>query len=447
MSRQRIDPSLDMTRIDMTRYISDPKFIQAMALTDPLTLQRLRLNRQINTEMNAQGVVYRRGNPIYEDYTIDNPLALDQVRRRKRVRHPLRIKMNDDFFERLEFLTYPVSNHASRAYTATNPLKNIDEDYLLNNVLQIQGQPNKNPNFIANDMAALRFCSSRNYIRCVQRLLDDPRVNIHADGDWSLRAAISRQYLSLAEFLISKGANVNSINAYGALRNKDGMELLLRNGFDINKDFGECVKVACNSSMSDYPIMFPDALKFVLDHGARVDDASLMNPDPTADDEEQQHPFNLIIDDADDDIESLLIKNISLLLDYGVDIHRGQDMALHLSIIHRLYALAKVLIQRGANIHSRNDQALMTSIQLSETENNAEFIKYLIDQGANVNAQNNRALLLSINLHMHKWDIVKLLIDHGADVQAHNNAAAKRALEERNGPMIMYLIQKGAVLD
>lgn len=442
MARPKIDPSLDMTR-----YISDPEFLQAMAKTDPLTLQRLRLNRTINSEMQSQGVVYRRGNPIYRNYGIENPLAISQRRRRKRRSVPENVNMNSDFFKRLIYLDSANDSWVRNAYRDINPLRNIDEDYLLNNVLQIQGQPNTNPNFILNNNAALRFCSSRNYIRCVQLLLDDPRVNIHVDNDLPLKFAVQKGYVSLTQFLLVKGANANRCEPDLALKNKECFQLLLQYGYDINKEFGQCIKDACNPKLDS----FPDALQFVLDHGARIDDASLMNPDPNAFNEETEHPFQLILGDYffDEDLnlryeesESLIIKNITLLLDHGIDIHFWDDYLLIESIEYKLTNLAKFLLERGADIHAQNDQAINSAIIW---RNNTEFIQYLLNRGA-TNIR-DATLIFTVHSQTKDWNIVKLCIENGANVQADNNAAVKKALEEKNGPMIMYLIERGAVLD
>ena len=103
---------------------------------------------------------------------------------------------------------------------------------------------------------------------------------------------------------------------------------------------------------------------------------------------------------------------VKLLLDHDADIHapQGDDYALRLAAANGHLDVVKFLLDNGANIHADNDNTLRWAAQNGQLE----VVKYLLDRGADIHARFDNALLWAVqNGHL---DVVKLLLDRGADI-------------------------------
>jgi len=63
------------------------------------------------------------------------------------------------------------------------------------------------------------------------------------------------------------------------------------------------------------------------------------------------------------------------------------------------------LIENGANIHARNDQALSFAISFGYLE----VVKYLVENGANINVSD---FLFAVK----HFEVLKYLIEYGANI-------------------------------
>jgi len=71
--------------------------------------------------------------------------------------------------------------------------------------------------------------------------------------------------------------------------------------------------------------------------------------------------------------------------------------------------VVKHLLERGADLHAKNDKAL----QMAARNGHRELVKYLLEQGADLHAENDEELqLAAVNGHL---EVVKCLLEQGAD--------------------------------
>ena len=99
----------------------------------------------------------------------------------------------------------------------------------------------------------------------------------------------------------------------------------------------------------------------------------------------------------------------------------------------------KSLIEKGANVHERNEYALCSVAE----HGHLELVKYLVeDRGADVHADDDRALRFAA--HGGHLQIVKYLVAEGANVHAYNDHALRSAAYKGHLDIFKFLIDKGA---
>ncbi|MEK0337324.1 MAG: ankyrin repeat domain-containing protein [Nitrosopumilus sp.] len=103
------------------------------------------------------------------------------------------------------------------------------------------------------------------------------------------------------------------------------------------------------------------------------------------------------------------------------------------SIENRFLLGVKMALERGANIHLADNDAL----RWASENGHYDLVKLLLDSGADVHAQNDYALRWASH-HGH-YDVVKLLIDNGANVHAKNDSALRYASLEGHYDIVELL--------
>ena len=132
------------------------------------------------------------------------------------------------------------------------------------------------------------------------------------------------------------------------------------------------------------------------------------------------------------------VETIKMLVEKGADIHAKDDYALSYSAGNGHLEIVKYLIEKGANIHARYDAPLRYSAQNSHLE----VLKYLIESGADIHADDDDALKWSaVKGH---FEVVKDLVARGADIHAGCDAALRWCAEDGHLNVVKYLIEKGA---
>ena len=100
--------------------------------------------------------------------------------------------------------------------------------------------------------------------------------------------------------------------------------------------------------------------------------------------------------------------------------------------------MVETALNRGADIHFNNDQALI----LSSQENHIDIIKYLLDNDANIHVNEDAPLREAVIEG--NYDAVELLLESGADVNANNDKAYQWAYNYKYDDIMDLLLKYGA---
>lgn len=106
----------------------------------------------------------------------------------------------------------------------------------------------------------------------------------------------------------------------------------------------------------------------------------------------------------------------------------------------KLVALIPMFVERGADLHTNDDEALICACLYGQYD----IVKYLIEKGADVHARKDDALR-SASRHGHE-SVIKLLIESGIDIRA-NNASFQSLCRYGSGDLIEFLLDHGAIVD
>ncbi|MGX5844359.1 ankyrin repeat domain-containing protein [Mesorhizobium sp. ArgA1] len=102
----------------------------------------------------------------------------------------------------------------------------------------------------------------------------------------------------------------------------------------------------------------------------------------------------------------------------GVDESDGSGTPLYLAVRAGHLAVAKLLIERGADVNAAPTPALGPALMPALAKRRIDLIKLLLDAGANPNSPRNRENAIHIAVTAGCLDCVKALVEAGADVNA-----------------------------
>ncbi len=100
--------------------------------------------------------------------------------------------------------------------------------------------------------------------------------------------------------------------------------------------------------------------------------------------------------------------------------------------------LVRYLVDKGANVHTEDDVALVVASDVG----NINMIKYLIDKGAVVSADDYRCLRFAVRNG--QSDAVKYLIEIGADIHVKSEYCLRMAATKGLSELVRFLLEKGA---
>lgn len=134
---------------------------------------------------------------------------------------------------------------------------------------------------------------------------------------------------------------------------------------------------------------------------------------------------------------------VRVLLAKGADVHARDDFALLQATAYGYVEIEKLLLEAGADIHADNDRALRYAAWYGDQ---LEIMKILLKAGANVHANEDSALQNAA------WrgdtEVVKILLEAGADIHANNDGALRNAAEPgllgNSPPVVKLLLGHGA---
>ncbi len=140
---------------------------------------------------------------------------------------------------------------------------------------------------------------------------------------------------------------------------------------------------------------------------------------------------------------------ISILLKAGAFVDAtniGQESALHRACYAKNVAIAKLLIESGADVNLKASEGF-TPLMIAVQENDKQLVSLLMSSGAHINESNSlgwTALMCAVQYF--KDDVVKLLLDNGADVNKQNakgDTPLLIAIASGQAQNVFFLMQKG----
>lgn len=137
-------------------------------------------------------------------------------------------------------------------------------------------------------------------------------------------------------------------------------------------------------------------------------------------------------------IESVIGGHLEMsrfLIEKGADIHIREDQALISACQGGHLGIVKLLIENGADIHAQTERALESAIQFSK---DIEIVKLLIGNGADVRLI--PYYILEMMVQLRDWDLAKYLIENGANIHAK---VLRGSARDGNFEMVRFLIEHG----
>lgn len=121
------------------------------------------------------------------------------------------------------------------------------------------------------------------------------------------------------------------------------------------------------------------------------------------------------------------IERLTEILDAGADVNTvivdtGKDLSvLQYTCLYGHTEAVRLLLDRGADVHARDDRDGRTPLYIACECGHAELVEALLDHGADVNAPDNFDVTpLHVAGKTGRRDMMRLLLEHGADVNARN---------------------------
>lgn len=216
-----------------------------------------------------------------------------------------------------------------------------------------------------------RFACMENHFECASFLLTNG-ANIHAENDEALKKACFYDYYNIVELLLTNGADIHAVDISTILRVphkvKNILPLFIKNGKDIHADNDKFFR-ALVSSYRDYDVS-----------------------------------------------KSIILGSIALSIDNGADVNANECEALLYAVKENYIDLARVLLNKNADIHCKKDEILIYAMNSQEhfIHDRTDMIALLLEKGANIHVNNEEPLFVAIKSH--NTNIALLLINKGADI-------------------------------
>ncbi|XP_057317964.1 ankyrin-3-like [Microplitis mediator] len=263
------------------------------------------------------------------------------------------------------------------------------------------------------------------------KMLVDAIADLNSSNLLPLHLAVLQDNYEFTEYLISSGADVNSLDGrrqtplHISVRKKNTkiINLLLKNDADVN-------------AFDNYNL---SPLKIALING-------------------NEQIVELLLDKAEITVKKNLIsllkfawknstfKIFELLFDVGLKIYpltAGKIVPpLHMAVIKNNFEAFNDLINDGDDINGSFWGK--TPLEIAVERENKKIIELLVKNKANVNLKNEESILkVAVEKDDFKW--MRMLVDAGVDVDS--GAILEQAIEENNYEIVEYVISNGAEIN
>jgi len=242
------------------------------------------------------------------------------------------------------------------------------------------------------------------------------------DMDTALYLAVKSGNLEEVKKIIKKGVNINALlysDDYTALiyasenGNSDIVKFLINAGADLNIKPQGHTALLCASQDGHLEVV-----KLLINGGADINIKS--NSGYTAlmlaFDRSHTKTVKLLLDNSAGNTlgDAVMLNNfnkVSSLIKGGANINANNGMALVVASQKGYTKIAKLLIDSGVNVNTKN-----SALKVASLWGNTEIVKLLIDNGVDVNSKTNYGEALRFAAQNGHTDIVKMLLVAGADV-------------------------------
>jgi uncharacterized protein len=275
----------------------------------------------------------------------------------------------------------------------------------------------------------------------------DPNVGSIA-GDTALILAVTRRHTKIIYMLLKAKANVNEAVSCGltagwtaldfAIPNKDLLRLLLRKGVNSQTINNAFVTAAGCSDI--------ECMQILLGKGANLTEAGTKALVKAAEHKREGHEGR---------------DTVMFLLDRGIDPNGRNDdcwTALLIAVLNGNKSVVQALLDRGAEINAKTGEwgslgGGCTALMLAISEQHYELAKLLIEKKADVNIRNDlgkTALIIAADARFsgpQVLPIINILLENGADLETQDtdgSTALMKAAFSGHTDIVRVLLERGA---
>ena len=289
----------------------------------------------------------------------------------------------------------------------------------------------------ANIDRAMRSAAANGQKQILEFMLEKKPEQIAINK--ALISAAGSEHINIVELLLNKGADVNFIDKDATtaliyaveISRIENVRLLLSKDVDVNVKGNDSTPSALFAACSGiFRPLNSELVDLLLEHGADVNIRSNDNSTPLL---QTIAAGNTI----GEEIEQQRLKIVQSLLNKGADLtirakwmESWQPTPLLAAIHTRKSQIALLLIEKGAEVNDEsgmtsgsNPNAHYTALMQASEKGMADVVKALIDKGAEINTRNedgNSALLIATESN-EGAEALPILLDKGADVTVTNN--------------------------